>query len=100
MKKLLLPIIALLCMANSKCADGSFEVEKNTYYVVDKGTNIESHFNPFHRDNFEVGTDYFVTLRNEKTKKTFVHKCYNGEEYYGFEKSKRYRCTKFREEKY
>ena len=99
MKKiLLLFIIAMVCMANSDCRGGSFEVDEQVYLVVDKGCNVSSHFNPLHNDGWSVETDYFVTFKNVKTGHTFVHEFSNGKEYYGFVKCKKYRCRRFYED--
>lgn len=98
MKKLVLFFLALVLMSNSDCEGGSFEQDKQTYLVVDKGSGVASHFNLFHKDGFAVETDYFVTFKNVETGHTFVHKFRNGEDYYMYEKGKQYRCTRFYED--
>jgi len=100
MKKILLLIaISLACMSNSKCDNGfSFENDECTYLVLDKGSEVGSHFNMFHKDGFEVSTDYFVTFKNTKTGHVFVHKFREGKDYYMFQKGKTYKCRRFHED--
>lgn len=96
MRKIILFLFALVLMSNSDCQP---EPQYGTYLVVEKGNNVSSHFNPFHNDGFAVETDYFITLQNTATKKTFVHKCFDGNEYYSYQVGKKYKCRKFREER-
>ena len=98
MKKILLFLLALMLMSNSDCEGGSFETDEQVYLVLDKGNNVSSHFNIFHKDGFAVETDYFVTFKNVSTGHTFVHKFRSGEEYYGFQVGKKYRCRRFYED--
>lgn len=98
MRKILFVLVALVCMANSDCEGGSFEQDKQTYLVVDKGSHTASHFNLLHHDGWAVETDYFVTFRNCKTGHTFVHKFSNGEDYYLYEKGKKYTIKRFYED--
>lgn len=99
MKKIVfLVMMSLVLMANSDCEGGSFEQDIQTYLVVDKGDHVSSHFNIFHKDGFAVETDYFVTFKNVSTGHTFVHKFNRGEDYYSYEKGKKYRCKRFYED--
>lgn len=91
MKKLLIFLFALVLMSASDC---SVREEEFVYLVVNKDKSIGTHFNPLHKDYFEVGTDYFLVLKNTTTGNVFVHKC-RATEYYTYEKGKKYRCVKF-----
>lgn len=87
MKKLLISLIVLAIVA-CDVPKG----ERQVYEVIDKGNNVSSHFNPFHHNNFSIETDYYITFRNVKNGRTFVHKCSNGNEYYNYQKGKKYYC--------
>lgn len=86
MKKLLFIMIAVMCMA-SKCE----EEDLQTYIVLEKNKDIGSHYNPFHRDNFSIETDYFVTFKNVKTGRVLIYQCHSASEFYGYQKGKKYR---------
>lgn len=92
MKKIILFLFALVLMSNSECEN---EPVYETYLVVEKGNNVSSHFNPFHKDHFAVETDYYITLQNVTTKNTFVHKCFDGNEYYQYQVGKKYKIESF-----
>lgn len=94
MKKLLFIVFAAMCMANISCE----EEELQTYVVLDKNKDVGSHFNPFHNDGFSIETDYFITFKNVKTNHVFVYKCITAEEFYGYQKGKKYRCRRFYED--
>ena len=98
MKKLLVMLFALVLMSNSDCEGGSFETDEQVYLVVDKGSGMSSHFNIFHKDNFAVETDYFITFKNVETGHTFVHKMRSGKEYFSYQKGKKYRIRRFHED--
>ena len=98
MKKILLIAVAIMCMANSDCEGGSFEQDIQTYLVLDKGKDVSSHFNVFHKDGFSVETDYFVTFKNVKTNHVFVYECRSADEFYRYQKGKKYRCRRFRKD--
>ena len=91
-KMILLAILTFTLFTSEECE--APKVEYGTYKVMDKGKDISSHFNPFHQDNFAVETDYFVTLQNKDTHKTFVHRCKDANEYYSFQLGKSYKCNK------
>lgn len=95
MKKLLLFLFALVLMSNSDCEN---EPVYETYVVLEKGSNVSSHYNMFHKDHFSVETDFYVTLQNVTTKKTFVHKCSDGREYYQYQVGKKYKIKKYYED--
>lgn len=99
MKKILIILLALVLMSNSDCSDHvTFETDEQVYLVLDKGSQVGSHWNPFHRDNFEVSTDYYITFQNVKTKHTFVYTTHDGKEFYMYQKGKRYRHARFHED--
>ena len=99
MKKIIVFLFALVLMSNSDCADHTtFESDEQVYLVLDKGSQVGSHWNPFHEDGFEVATDYFITFQNVKTGYVFVHQFRSGTDYYMYQKGKRYRCTRFHED--
>ena len=73
--------------------------EMQTYLVVDKNKDIESHFNPFYRSGMSVGTDYYITFKNIKTNNVFVKDVHTASKFYSFQKGKKYRCERFFEDK-
>ena len=98
-KKIILWLFAVVVLSSSDCAEhDTWETDEVVYLCLDKGSQIGSHFNPFHKDNFEVSTDYYITLQNVKTKKTFVYTTRDGKEYYQYQVGKRYRRTRLRED--
>ena len=95
MRKIIVFLFALVLMSNSDCADHTtYENDLVTYKVLEKGSQVGSHWNPFHKDNFEVSTDYFITLQNVETKKVFIYQTRSGEEYYQFQVGKRYKMRR------
>lgn len=95
MKNLFVIMLAMICIANSDCQGGSFENDLQTYLVLDKDKDVSSHFNMFHRDGFTLETDYYITLKNVKTGHVFVYECRSADEFYGYQKGKKYRCRRF-----
>ena len=87
MKKIVLALLALVFVGCDLP-----ERNREVYEVVEKGSNISSHYNPFHKDNFSIGTDYYITFKNVRTGRRYVYKCRDGKEYDGYEKGKRYYC--------
>jgi len=92
MKKLLLFVFTLVLMSASDCEGRK---EEFVYLVIDKDKSVGSHFNPLHKDGFEVGTDYYMTLKNTTTGNVFVHETSNAKLFYLYEKGKKYRHERF-----
>ena len=89
-------IFALIVLSSSECVEQPEEV---VYVCVEKGSQVGSHFNPFHEDSFEVGTDYFITFQNAKTKNVVVYETRSGQEFYQYQVGKRYRMRRLYNDK-
>lgn len=99
MKKIILFLFALVLMSNSECDEHmTYETDIQRYKVLEKGNHVASHFNLLHSDGFAVETDYFITFQNTETKNTFVHKCFDGNEYYRYQVGKTYKASRFHED--
>ena len=94
-RKALLWLFALVLFSSSDCLDHTtYENDEVVYLCLDKGSQVGSHFNPFHKDNFEVGTDYFITLQNVDTKRVFIYETRDGKEFYQYQVGKRYKMRR------
>ena len=76
MKKVLFILLAILLIG---CHDRKMDV----YEVVDKGVHTTNGL-------FSGDINYYITLRNVKTGKTYGYKCRSGNEYYRYVKGKKY----------